>query len=267
VSSEGAAGDGSAVWSAASGAIGDPLVVLVHGSMDRSAGLLRLSRRLDPAFRVVRYDRRGYGRSTAVGPPWTVEANIEDLGALISTEHGAGDGGPAVVFGHSFGGNIALGLADRHPELVAAVAVYETPMSWLDTWPNNSAGAAAMAAPDASGAAEAFIRRLVGDHAWDKLSPAKQDLRRAEGLAMVAELADLRVVAPWSPERIDVPVLAMYGENGRPHHRAAMSRFPDLLPNAESLRLPDAGHAGPHSHAEAVAAALHAFIGATRVGG
>ncbi len=40
-----------------------PLAVLIHGSMDRSAGMLKLSRRLDDTYHVLRYDRRGYGRS------------------------------------------------------------------------------------------------------------------------------------------------------------------------------------------------------------
>ncbi len=67
------------LWSEAAGDPEAPLVVVVHGSMDRSAGLLRLSRRLDTEQRVLRYDRRGYGRSMGAGPPWTVEANNEDL--------------------------------------------------------------------------------------------------------------------------------------------------------------------------------------------
>ena len=59
-----------AVWWAAAGPAAAPHVVLVHGSLDRSAGLLRLSRRLDDRFRVLRYDRRGYGRSDPAEPPW-----------------------------------------------------------------------------------------------------------------------------------------------------------------------------------------------------
>jgi pimeloyl-ACP methyl ester carboxylesterase len=235
--------------------------------MDRSAGLLRLSRRLDTGYRIVRYDRRGYGRSSSVGPPWTVEANIDDLRDLIEAEQRTTGCGAAVVFGHSFGGNVALGLADRRPDLVDAVVVYEMPMSWLDSWPNNSAGAAAMATPDPSDAAEAFIRRLVGDEAWERLSPAKQELRRTEGRAMVAELADLRVSAPWTPARIAVPELAKYGENGRPHHQAAMQAFPDVVAKAQVERVPGAGHAGPHSHAEAVGTAVTTFIDALRAGG
>ncbi|MGB0112526.1 MAG: alpha/beta hydrolase [Ilumatobacteraceae bacterium] len=256
------------VWSASAGDRADPLVVLVHGSMDRSAGLLRLSRRLDPRFRVVRFDRRGYGRSTEVGPPWTVDANIDDLALVIETEiaasGGVPGGGSAVVFGHSFGGNVALGVAQRRPDLVSAVAVYETPMSWLDTWPGNSAGSAAQAAPDPGAAAEAFIRRLVGDAAWDRLPVAKQEQRRAEGAAMVAELADLRAAAPWDPSRIGVPVLAMYGEHGRDHHRAAMVGLGDLLDRCHAVCLTDAGHAGPHTHADSVATAFETFVNSLR---
>ena len=51
------------------------------------------------------------------------------------------DGRRALVFGHSYGGNVALAAAARHPELVVAVAVYETPLSWLDWWPGTTAGA------------------------------------------------------------------------------------------------------------------------------
>ena len=42
-----------------------PLVVLVHGSMDRMAGLAKVARRLAPDHHVLRYDRRGYGHSVA----------------------------------------------------------------------------------------------------------------------------------------------------------------------------------------------------------
>ena len=88
------------------------LVVLVHGSMDRSSGMRRAARALADDFRVVIYDRRGYGRSVGVGPPFGVDEQVEDLVAVI-------DGRPAVVFGHSFGGDVALAAAERHPALGA----------------------------------------------------------------------------------------------------------------------------------------------------
>ena len=243
------------VWTESAGDPASPLVVVVHGSMDRSAGLLRLSRRLDTDHRVIRYDRRGYGRSADVGPPWTVEANIDDLEAVLDAASAT-----AVVFGHSFGGNVALGLAARRPELVSAVVVYETPLSWLDSWPGNTAGAAAMAVDDPADAAEAFMRRLVGDAVWERLPRSTRAERRSEGAAMVGELADLRRRAPWRGDRVHVPVLALYGEHARPHHRAAMEGLGDLIAGCRSTMVPDAGHAGPHTHARAVADAMAPFL-------
>jgi pimeloyl-ACP methyl ester carboxylesterase len=246
-----------AVWSERAGDPSHPLVVLVHGSMDRSAGLLRLSRRLDRTYAVVRYDRRGYGRSIDVGPPHTVAANIDDLESLVEAHRR--DDRPVLLFGHSFGGNIALGLAARRPELVGTVTIYETPMSWLAAWPGATAGGAAMSAETPAAAAEAFIRRLVGDAAWERLPPSKQDQRRREGEAMVAELADLRRDPPWDPADIPMPVLTIHGEHGRPHHRDAMLRIAEMVADGRCVAVADAGHPGPHTHADAVAAAFVEF--------
>lgn len=235
-----------------------PIIVVVHGTMDRAAGLLRLSRRLAPDFHVVRYDRRGYGRSRHVGPPYTVAAHVDDLADVIATH--APRGRADLVFGHSFGGNVALGLASCRPELVGAVAVYETPLSWLDWWPGTTAGGAAIGADDAADAAEAFMRRLVGDDVWERLPGATRAARRAEGAAMVAELIDLRRAAPWDAGAIDVPVLAIVGEHGRPHHRRGGPTIADSIRGARFVELHGAGHGAPNSHPDDLADVLRAFL-------
>ena len=140
----------TSIWAEEAGAPDAPLIVLIHGSMDRSAGLLRLSRRLDDSFRVLRYDRRGYGRSASTDPSdrFDMATHVADLASLL-------DGRRAVLVGHSYGGNVAMAAAARSPELVAAVAVYETPLSWESWWPGTTAGASATATegdPEASDA-------------------------------------------------------------------------------------------------------------------
>jgi pimeloyl-ACP methyl ester carboxylesterase len=232
-------------------------ILLIHGSMDRSAGLLRLGRRLDDAHRVVRIDRRGYGRSVDIGPPWTIEANVDDIETLTST---AAITGPIDVIGHSLGGNVALALAARRPDLVRSVVAYETPLSWLEWWPGDSAGAAAMAAASPAEAAEAFVRRLVGDEKWEQLPEPTRAQRRAEGAAMVAELADLRRAAPWAPEAIEMPVLVVRGEHGRPHHRRGAEWLGARLDGCRTAVVAGAGHAGPHTHAAEVAAEVVTFL-------
>ncbi|MEI8240404.1 MAG: alpha/beta fold hydrolase, partial [Actinomycetota bacterium] len=138
------------IWSEASGDEHHPLVVVIHGAMDRAAGMLKLSRRLDERYRVLRYDRRGYGRSHPHPGPFGMPGQVDDLEQLLA-------GRRAVLVGHSYGGNVALAFADRSPEQVAGVVVYEIPMSFEPWWPGTTSAAVAMAAVDGTDvAAERF---------------------------------------------------------------------------------------------------------------
>lgn len=237
------------LFSAVAGDIDDhslPVVVLCHGSMDRSAGMLRLSRQLDADAIIIRYDRRGYAKSIGVGPPYALDDQIGDLATVLDRH--VPDRTVDLAFGHSFGGNVVLGLAARRPELIRRAVVYETPLSWFDWWPSSGAGGAAARAASSQDAAEAFMRRLVGDERWDRLPEGTRAGRRAEGAAMVGELDDLRRAAPWSAADVSCPVLAVGGEHGRPHHQRGMQLLADMLPTATFARLDDAGHGAPNTH-------------------
>lgn len=252
------------VFSAVSGDIDDralPVVVVCHGTMDRSAGMLRLTRQLAGHAAVIRYDRRGYARSAGVGPSFTLEDQIDDLAKVI--ERHASGRSIDLAFGHSFGGNVVLGLADRQPGVIRRAAVYETPMSWFDWWPSNTAGAAAETirqSGDAGDAAEAFMRRLIGDERWEGLPASTRDGRRSEGTAMVAELTDLRRNAPWTAERVTCPTLALSGEYGRAHHQRGMRVLADMLDHADHVQLDGAGHGAPNTHAGELASLLTGWL-------
>jgi len=253
------------VFSAVSGDADDPalpVVVLCHGAMDRSAGMLRLSRRLDDQALVIRYDRRGYARSGTVGPPFTLDAHVADLDEVI--ERHAPGRKVALAFGHSLGGNVVLGLATRRPGLIERAAVYETPLSWLDWWPSTTAGGAAARAadstPDPGDAAEAFMRRLIGDDRWERLPASTREGRRSEGAAMMGELADLRRAAPWDAAAVTCPVLSISGERGRPHHQRAMRLVAEMIDGAHHEQLDDAGHGAPNTHPEELADLLRIWL-------
>jgi pimeloyl-ACP methyl ester carboxylesterase len=246
------------IWSEEVGREGAPLVALVHGSMDRSAGLLRLSRRLDHAHRVLRYDRRGYGRSFPHDGPFRMDEQVGDLERLL-------DGRPAVVVGHSYGGNVALSLAARRPDLVRGVAVYEPPLSWLEWWPTTTAGEQALAGGgDPADAAERFVRRLIGDARWERLPPRARATRRREGVAMVGELADLRARAPWSPDQIEAPLVAVRGEHGAVQHRHGIEHLAAVVTGCAVVVIPGAKHFGPNTHPDDVAQVVTAMV--SRVG-
>ena len=251
--------DGSGqIWSATTGVVGAQHVVLVHGSLDRSAGLLKLSRRLDGRFRVTRYDRRGYGRSRPHPGPFGIDQQVADLVEVVDVAPRAGT--PVLIVGHSYGGNVALAVADRHPDLVSGVITFESPLSWMPWWPGTSAGGDAMAWRDEpEQAAERFMRRLIGDDRWERLPPSSRAARRAEGPAMIGELTDLRLRQPWVAERITIPVLALRGEHGKQHHRVGSERLAEMLPNATVGSVADARHFGPNTHPDDLASIVIEF--------
>lgn len=254
------------LFSAVSGDVENPalpVVALCHGSMDRSAGMLRLGRQLerdlDQQAIVVRYDRRGYAKSAGVGPPYALVDQIDDLESVLDRHV---PGRPVrLAFGHSFGGNVVLGLAARRPKRIERVAVYETPLSWFEWWPTNTAGGAAAQSPDPEAAAEAFMRRLIGDERWERLPAATRAGRCAEGAAMMGELTDLRRAAPWAAGDIVCPVLAIGGEHGRPHHQRGMQHLAEMLETGTYHCVPGAGHGAPNTHPGELATLLVDWFG------
>jgi pimeloyl-ACP methyl ester carboxylesterase len=223
------------------------LVALVHGSMDRASTFNKLALQLTDCT-VVLYDRRGYAGSVHATPSPSFETQVDDLVEVLA-------GRPAVVAGHSLGGDVALGGAQRHPELIRAVVAYEPPQPWLPFWAEHSAGSVVEGADGSpADAAERFMRRMVGDDIWEKLPAKTRGQRRAEGPALVAELRAIRAGAPpFDPAAITVPVVLGHGSASRPHHVRGTRQLAEQLPNAELHVIDGAGHGCHRSHPAAFA--------------
>lgn len=218
-----------------------PLVVLVHGSLDRGASFSRVVRRL-PDLHVVTYDRRGYERSRQGGPLRTVHEHARDLLTVI-------DGRPAAVVGHSYGGDVALAAAIACPATVRAVGAYEPPLPWASWWPRRSRP---RTDPDAF--AEAFFRRMAGDAAWERLPERARQARRADGPALAAELGALREGGPaFEVEALAVPAVFGRGEHSLDRHRRAPAELAALAPRGELVEIGGAGHGAHLRHADAFA--------------
>ncbi len=227
-----------------------PAVVLVHGSLDRGAAFVRVQRELND-LRVLRYDRRGYGRSLHVGPAPSFAAQVDDLELIVGDR-------PAVIAGHSLGGVIALAFAQRHPRLATAVVAYEAPMSWMPWWPTVTAGSVAMSDDpdnDAADGAERFMRRMIGDDRWEQLPQRTRDQRRAEGPTLLAELHSIRDAAhpPYEPQKIEVPVVAAHGTASSPHHRQTAVALAESVPHATLVVVDGAAHGVHLTHPAAMA--------------
>jgi pimeloyl-ACP methyl ester carboxylesterase len=97
-----------------------PPVIFVGGALtDRSASE-PMAALLDPHFTVFSYDRRGRGDSGDT-PPYAVQREIEDIGALIDEA-----GGSASVVGGSSGAVLALEAAAGGLP-ITRLALYEPP--------------------------------------------------------------------------------------------------------------------------------------------
>jgi pimeloyl-ACP methyl ester carboxylesterase len=133
--------------------------------------------------------------------------------------------------------------------------VYETPLSWLPWWPRNSRSRAVAEASDPGQAAEDFMRRTVGDDTWNQLPSKTQVDRRAEGPALVGELAALVAGAPYDPAAVRVPAVVARGERSSEHHRAGIEWLAEMIPDAELIVIEGAGH-GVHTSDPTAFAAL-----------
>lgn len=106
-------------------------VVLLHGGPGSPSYYLESLEALADERRVVVYDQLGCGRSDKPDDTslWTVETFVADLYRLTS-ELGLGK---FHLFGHSWGGMLALAFVDAHPELVASVML-GSPLVNVEAW-------------------------------------------------------------------------------------------------------------------------------------
>lgn len=125
--------DGGQLWAEAAGQ-GTP-VVLLHGfSFDASSWDDQFEA-LAARHRVVRYDLRGFGRSSLPAGPYS---HVDDLLALLDRQVD----GPAHLVGLSLGANVALSAALVAPQRVRSLVLASSGLpghAWQDERPPEAA--------------------------------------------------------------------------------------------------------------------------------
>lgn len=97
---------------------GHPLV-LIHGGLVHSGLWDGQFEEFARRFRVIRYDARGYGKSSSVPGAFRHYEDLRELLRSLGVDR-------AHVIGLSMGGGVALELALEHPEMVASLVLVGT---------------------------------------------------------------------------------------------------------------------------------------------
>ncbi len=190
--------------------------------------------------------------------PLDVGVHVDDLAAVLDAE-GAGR---AVLVGVSFGGVVALEFAARHPDRAVAVVAYEPPYGALADPETTRAFERIAATTDgayrtggAPAAAQAFMRDVAGEEAWDRLPERARTFLEAEGVSAYVD-AGLRGLDVAGLGAIGAPTTILTGDASEPFYRPIAEALVGRIPGARHVRLPGMTHPSPITDPGPVAAAV-----------
>lgn len=241
-----------------------PPVLLIHGAGDGLRSFEALTDVLAEDHRVISYSRRGY---EGAGAPATAHGQHHtDAAAVLD----ALDADSAVVAGHSAGGRIAVDVALERPELVAGLVLAE-PNLYSDDHVTVEAVRVFLATQirglfmSDERAMVPFFRWVFahddGQSPWDSPDfPAEVKHRVVTSSPTVSVDADNREQAGEIPREqlgeLAVPVTLLVGERTQPLFRDMIATLEPLLPDPQTVEIPDAGHVMYHDNPVATGDAI-----------
>jgi pimeloyl-ACP methyl ester carboxylesterase len=250
-----------------------PGVLVVPGALNDAADYTALTDALAAHFTVHTVQRRGR-RGSGSGPQgheYSIAAECADLAAVRAAT------GARYVFGHSYGGLVALEAARRDPG-IAKLALYEPgvsvqgliPMDWIPQYRQFLAQGRPFDAfaTFAIGTGPTAARR---NPRW-LMSAVLRLVFRGERRAKIFQLLDANLHEHEEIGRLDdsypnyrevsADVLLMAGgKSDLPCVAPAFDRLTEVLPSARVHTFPKLNHFGPHQKGPAdVAKAVTAFL-------
>ena len=250
-------------------------VVLVHGTgAQASTWGGAVSDLAAGGYRIVAYDRRGFGRSVH-RPVRDYRIHVADLAAVL--EH---VGAPAHVLGWSSGGNTVLALAVQQPDLCRSVVVVEPPWHGLRQPTVDLAAMLARVKLDqARGrpreAAARFYRWVLGlrggANGFDALSTVERDVLLGNTRAALADLDPhpfgllMEHISTAKLAAIPAPITWLLGTQTRSEwFRRCHASAVRVVPAIRTVRIAGAGHFLPREAREQFAVTVLHAVGAAR---
>jgi 3-oxoadipate enol-lactonase len=220
-----------------------PAVVLAHGVMADHRMWDAVARRLSSRYRVVRYDLRGHGASSAPPAPYTLEQLGDDVAALLDALGIAN----AHVAGTSLGGMLAQQVALRHGGRLLSLTLANTaaqqgaPQVWEDRIATaRSAGINALVEPTLQRwFTPAFLQSQPQEVARIRAIMQGTSVEGFAGCAAaVRDLAQLQLLP-----QIRVPTLVIVGADDQATPPALGTQIAAAIPGAKLVTLPAAHQA------------------------
>ncbi len=193
-------------------------------------------------FGALRYDLRGQGLSDTGTTPYRIADHVADLEAVLASHEVA----RAVVCGLSVGGMIALGLAEKRPDLVAGLVLCCTGHR-IGTAKSWNARIAAVEAGGVKAVAETVLQGWFSSDAYRDNAPGvalcRNMLSRSPIDGYVATCAALREADLEAAARaVTAPTLCIAGEYDRATPPELLRALGGLIPGARLTVIPGVGH-------------------------
>jgi pimeloyl-ACP methyl ester carboxylesterase len=236
----------------------------VHGSAVSGKSWNALAAPLRDHVVVLAPDRLGQapGERWPADRPTSFDAEAEHLAAALAAAPG-----PVHLFGHSYGGAVAMQMALRWPGRVARLTLYEPTRFALLCRGGRALGDAGReilavghgtheraAAGQEAAAARVFVDYWSGAGIWAAMDVGRQQRLALQmpkvGAEFLAAFADPLPLEAW--RALEMPVLLLGGETSPAPVRAINALLASVLPRSASVTLPGIGHMGPMTHADEV---------------
>lgn len=225
------------------------------GTMWDSIAALLLAERHD----VLAPDLRGFGSAPLGDRSPAISVMVDDMVSLLGEE-------PAVVVGCSMGGYVALGIAARRPDLVAALALVDTKATADSEAARAQRERVASMAEDGSDWSAGMIDGLLGDTTRRTRPDVVAVVEGALAAAPRATVAWAQRAMAGRPDArtalamITAPVAVIMGEEDTMSPRAEQDLIREAVTHAEWVPIRSAGHLTPLEAPDAVAAALIGLV-------
>jgi non-heme chloroperoxidase len=250
-------------------------VVLIHGyPLSGASWEKQTAALLRTGFRVITYDRRGFGRSSQPTMGYDYDTFAEDLHKLVThlrLHH-------FTLVGFSMGGGEVARYIGKYGStgVSKAVIISGVPPYLLKTADNPEgveesvfAGIEKAVAADRYAFFTEFFKNFYNTDMYLGKRISEQAVQASWNLAASASAtASLACVATWHEdfranlERVDVPTLVIHGEADRiVPFASAGQRTAKLVKGARLVAIKDGPHAVIWTHAEEVNAELLNFLG------